>query len=45
MDVTDECFSIESDEGASTWADDDLLRIDASIKSGGLVFVAYVSCD
>jgi len=33
MDVTDECFSIESDEGASTWADDDLLRIDASIKS------------
>jgi len=37
MDATDECFSVESvesDEGASTWADDELLRLNTSIKSG-----------
>jgi len=34
MDAADECFSIESDEGAPTWGEDELLRLNTSIKSG-----------
>jgi len=34
MDAADECLSIESDEGASTWPEDELLRLNTSIKSG-----------
>jgi len=36
MDAADECFSIESDEGAPTWGEDELLRLNTSIKSGEL---------